>query len=420
MKILLFALERPAAELASRALRRITPDAVLAWARSRDAALNWLTHNRDADGVIVDPATPSLVSQAFLEQVRTLSPGLSTAVLAPQRLDAWSTAFKATLDAATDQERTRNELLQRQLNEIQEWRHQAQERLTRVQAEHQGALSRTNKICTVLQERLLDLEGALRSADQRHAAQAAAAEQLARRETELSAALVEAAAIRTAIERRLADAEAARQHAERRAAEELRSASEQYTTLEDRFSRETGLRASLEERLAAAGIARADADQHHATELAALTTRLADREAQHDASAARITRICTALQERLLELESEARAGDGRRAADAREIDRLAAREQELRAALADAVAARTTLERRLSEAGTEHGRTTAQLTSAIERSAALEAELSELAAARSMLEHRLDAADAARHEADQLRVTEVAALAARLSDLQA
>ena len=36
------------------------------------------------------------------------------------------------------------------------------------------------------------------------------------------------------------------------------------------------------------------------------------------------------------------------------------------------------------------------------------------------MLEGRLDAADAARHEADQLRVAEVAAVAARLSDLQA
>ncbi len=214
MKILLFALERPAAELASRALRSITPDAVLAWARSPDAALNWLAHNRDADGVIVDPATPSLVSQAFLEQVRTLSPGVSTAVLAPQRIDAWSAAFKATLDAATDQERTRNELLQKQLKEIQEWRQQAQERLTRVQAEHQGALSRTNKICTVLQERLLDLEGALRSADQRHAAQAAAAEQLARRETELSAALVEAAATayrnRTQADRRRGRASARR------------------------------------------------------------------------------------------------------------------------------------------------------------------------------------------------------------------
>ena len=86
MKILLFAQERPAAELASRALRSIAPDAVLAWARSPDAALNWLAHNRDADGVIVDPATPTLVSQAFLEQVRTLSPDISTAVLAPQRM----------------------------------------------------------------------------------------------------------------------------------------------------------------------------------------------------------------------------------------------------------------------------------------------------------------------------------------------
>ena len=56
MKILLFAQERPAAELVSRALRRIAPDATLAWARSPDAALTWL------DGLLFGEETSSPTS----------------------------------------------------------------------------------------------------------------------------------------------------------------------------------------------------------------------------------------------------------------------------------------------------------------------------------------------------------------------
>src|SRR5262245_19701307 len=319
MKILLFAHERPAAELVSRALRRIAPDATLAWARSPDAALNWLGSHRDADAVIVDAGIPRPHCRAFLEEVRGLAGGVATAVVAPEHFDTLCLAGKANLDAAAGQDRARNDFLEEQLRELQEWRAQAQQRLTQAQAEHEGALSRSTRICTILQERLLEIEGALERADRRHAEQTATAEQLARREHELAAALVEAASIRTAIEGRLAASEAAHGDARQSATRDLAAAGERQAALEDRLSREAEARASLEQHLAAVANARESADQQHAAEIAAITTRLADREAHHQASFARTNRICTALQERLLDLESAGHAADERHAGDAAE-----------------------------------------------------------------------------------------------------
>ena len=68
-----------------------------------------------------------------------------------------------------------------------------------------------------------------------------------------------------------------------------------------------GSRSALEEHLAAAEIAREDDSQTHAAELASLNTRFGEREAQHEVSPARINRICTGLQQRLLELEAAIR-----------------------------------------------------------------------------------------------------------------
>jgi len=423
MKILLFAQERPAAELVSRALRRIAPDATLAWARSADAALTWLGTNRDAGLVIVDASIPAPRYEVLLDQARAIGPDLSSAVLVPQHLEALSRAFKANLDAAAGEERTRNDLLETQLRELQEWRTQAQLRLTQVQADHDGALSRTARICTTLQERLLEVEGALERADRQRAEQAATAEQLAGREAELSTALVEAAAIRTAIERRLTETEAAFQDARRDAERELAAAAGRYATLEDRLTREASLRASLEERLATSADAKENADQRYAAEIAALTARLTDGEARsqaHQASLARTGRICTALQERLLDLESATRVADERRAADAAEIDRLTTRERELAAALADAGAVRTALEHRLTEAGAEQQQTAGERTRALERAAALETELADVTAARSKLEGQLAESAAALEDVRRNWAREVAALSEQLTRREA
>ena len=70
-------------------------------------------------------------------------------------------------------------------------------------------------------------------------------------------------------------------------------------------------------------IDREEADHKHAAALAALTTSARDRQAQHDVLLARTNRICSALQERLLELEAAISTADQRHAADTAVSERL-------------------------------------------------------------------------------------------------
>ena len=352
LKILYVATERRAAEAAARTLRGIARNVTLEWTQTSGAALRWIHSNHDADAVIVVLADAQQ-GNAFLEQVRGLGVTTPVAVIAPEHLEGLLAAFNAGLDAAVGHERNTSTILEARLAEIEEWRRQTQQRVVEGQAQHDAALTRTNKICTALQERLLELEAAIRTADERHLAQLAATERLARRETDLSAAAAEAAAARAALERQLADAETAHQHDQQRAAAALAAAGERHASVENRLTRETAARATLEERLAEAETARQEADQKHATELASLTARLVEREAQHTTSSSRLSKVCTALQERLLELESAIHTAGDRHTADAAAAERLAAREADLAAGLAEAIAARSAIERQLSEAET-------------------------------------------------------------------
>jgi hypothetical protein len=183
MKILYIAHERQAAQVAAQALRRMAPDVRLTWARTPTAALSWIRANTDAYAVFVEPdASPGC--DALLEEVRGLGVTTPIAVMTPDYL----TQLSAALDTKTAV---------------------ADQRLAQANAQHDAALARITRICTGLQERLLELEAALHGADERHTAQTAAAEQLARREAELVAAVAEAAAVRAVVEQRLADAETA-------------------------------------------------------------------------------------------------------------------------------------------------------------------------------------------------------------------
>ena len=129
-------------------------------------------------------------------------------------------------------------------------RRQEQQRLVESGA-HDAALARTTRICTALQEQLMELEAALHGADERHAAQTATSEQLTRREAELSAAVAEAVAAPRRGRTQAGGCRSRAAVAHQRAAEELAAAGERYATAEDRLARETALRTALEERLAA-------------------------------------------------------------------------------------------------------------------------------------------------------------------------
>ena len=158
----------------------------------------------------------------------------------------------------------------------------------------------------------------------------------------------------------------------------------------------------------------------HAAEVASLATRLGEREAQHEVSLARINRICAGLQQRLLELETALHGSDERHAADTLAIEQLIVREAEASAALADAIAAHSTLAEALAEKEAAHQRGAADLTLARQRCAAFEAEVTRESTARSLLEERLAAAECARHDADLQHATELTTLGARLADIEA
>jgi len=240
----------------------------------------------------------------------------------------------------------------------------------------------------------------------------------------------------------------------------------------------TGLgaeRERAEQPLARVDDARRQTEQPSASELAADAARLADVQARHSVSLARETRICIALQQRLLELESALGKADGRRASEtvsfadqlakrhaeftasltqaAQSRDALAAessvataaleearqarrtdvaaaaehlrrREAELRADLAEAFAGRTGLENALAEAEAAHQdtrqRTAIDLAAANERQAALEDLLTQETDRRTSLDRELTAAEAAHQEADRRHAAELTTAAARLVELQA
>ncbi len=136
-----------------------------------------------------------------------------------------------------------------------------------------------------------------------------------------------------------------------------------------------------------------------ASELAAAAARLADVRAQHSVSLARETKICMALQQRLLELESALGEADERRASEAVSFaDQLAKRHAEFTASLAQAARSRDALAAELSgatgalDAARQARR--ADAAAAAERlrrrEAELGANLAEAAAARTALERGL------------------------------
>src|SRR5687768_17457655 len=202
MKILYIAHERSAAQVAATALRRLAPNSRMSWARDTEAALGWLHDNGDAAAIFADCGTENPEFEAFLADVRSLGMTTPIAAVAPEHLQALSAAFKANLDGLVFEERAKGEVLTAQLAEIREWRREAEQRSDAQDA----ALAGSTRLCTSLQERLVDLEAALHDAGERGTTQTAAIERLVRREAELSAAVAEAVAVRAVIERRLTDA----------------------------------------------------------------------------------------------------------------------------------------------------------------------------------------------------------------------
>ena len=211
-------------------------------------------------------------------------------------------------------------------------------RLGEREAHHEAASARISRICTALQQRLLELEAAIHTADERHAADTAAVERLALRERELGTAVADGLAVRTALEHRLSERDAAYQ----RVAADLAVAAQRCSASRTRPPERRRRGSMLEQRLDAAEGARLDADRQHATALASLTTRLADLQAQRDATASRNAALERQLHESGVALEQARRDW---RSEVATLTEQLQQRETAFEASAAETLAARAALE---------------------------------------------------------------------------
>ena len=467
-----------AALVAPPVVHGIARNCSLTSAETPASALEWLQGNRDTAAVIVEVQAQSCAT--FVEQLRGL--GLTTPVVVvagSPRLEPALAALNSgadgyvvagpsleadlsrTVAAVIERARGRRQLVTQTLTEL---RAAAAARLDDVQARHSASLARETRICMALQQRLFELESALREADDRRASEAvsfadqlakftmsltqaaqsrdalaaelsvataaldearqarkadaaAAAEDFSRRESELRADLAEAVAGRTALDDALAEAKAAHQDTRQRAAIDRAAANERQAELEGLLTQETDRRASLDGKLAAAEATRQEADRRHAAGLKEL-------EARYDAALEENAAARAAFERQMADASSALeRASRERSAAAAATAGQLASMEAELGARLAEADAARTALEDRLARE-TDRGMDLERQVSAAE-TARLDTErrhASELAAAEAhlaSLQTRFDTAVAA-HAAASTREAELVDRLRRESDARA
>jgi hypothetical protein len=464
MKILHIAPEHDAALVTAPVIQGIAPAVVLMWAPTPAAGLGWLQDNRDAAAVIVEVHTQSCAS--FIEQVRAL--GLTTPVVVvagSTRLESALAALNSGADgyvvadssleadlprivaAAVARERSRQQLLTQTLTQVQQ-RSAAElaaaaARLADLEARHSVLLARETRISLALQQRLLELESAVRKADERRASEAvsfadqlakrhteftaslaqaaqsrdavaaelniataaldearqarktdaaAAAEQLQRREAELRAELASAIVGKAAVENALADAAAAHQDTRERAAMDLAAANERQAALEDLLAQEADRRTGVERRLAAAETARQEADHQHAARQTKAAADLAELQARYDAAVEEHAGARAAF---------ELQTGEAASVLDRTQTDARAA-QQRAAEDLAAAAARQAALEGQLSAAETarqdgdqqhalELAAAAAVLAAASTREAGLVDRLANESDARAALEHDLE-----------------------------
>jgi PAS domain S-box-containing protein len=275
---------------------------------------------------------------------------------------------------------------------------------------------------------LRDLEAALRKSRHDHESSAADVTRLSARETELSAALEEVRTSHGNLERRLTATEAAFQDADERATRERLAATRKAATreaeLETRIRQEQDVRVDIERALAAADAAREDAQQRHEAALAAAARELSEHQALFERDRSQLVNDRDRLAGRVGDVEAALAQEQEHHRSTAGELARLAEREADLasrvagvEAQLADARAARASVERRLAETGEAAALREAELATQIQRereaNVGLEQTIAEVKRSAAV-----EAARLAQREADLS--AEIAGLGARLADSEA
>jgi hypothetical protein len=356
-------------------------------------------------------------------------------------------------------------MLQAKLTSAEASHRQAQEQLVRAridgEREHQAS-ARSTKICTALQERLLELEAVLRQTEQERAADAAAAvDRLTQRHAEFTASLAHAARSRDTLAQQLNVARTELEEARQAREADANAAADHRRTCQAEFetalAATAGLLAAAEQQVESLRAALQQTEARHASERAAEAERAATRDAETAATVAQISDERSALARQLSTTsaaldESQAQRsreqGDARETleqtvaqaaataaslaaaeqqvesvraalqqAEARHASERAAREAETAAILAQVTGERETLSRKLNDASAaleeSHAQRAQQQRDAEET---LERTLAQAAATRASFERQLADAANALERAEDTRAADAVAAAQTLA----
>ena len=483
MKILCVAHRRGEVMAAVRALRGLPPEASATWASSFKDAARWIRDNEDLAVLVLDAQVGSELCASFLKHLRgvgvtapaivvtadgaadsveSLGFGPNDSVLTRGALlHELPTALLCAIGrigpavgnstrvflASSEHASSSRDALEKRLQEAAlaleavERRHAAETataaarladrqgrhdvELARIAADRQAldqkltsldqALRRAEELratgamaSTVLAQRAAELIASLEQARQERESTALAVERLARREAELAGALGVAASVRETLDLKLADAENALAQTESLATRELSAAAERQADLEQRLARAIDERGVVEARSASAEAA-AERLAHREHELGA---QIAEALAARDGLNRQLVDSQTALgtaQERATRERQDATEQAARREA---ELHEQISREIDKRRGIEDALAR---MERARQEAAAQQASVIASLT---EQQARWETELGQAAAARDALQQRVRDAEVTGERARQDQAT-VAAEVERLLRLE-
>jgi len=426
MKILYIANEFLDVQVASRALRGLSPDVTILWGYSADRAAFWIRENPDLAALIVEIQIDSQ-GCVFLNRARSLGLQAPIVVVLPEG----AAPPHESLEAGADDFVAKNQSFSRELPIVVT---RAIERAQTVSGARWDLFSEVRVAgatasAGTAEPSLGSLDGpSTHGLERSWAVEQSAA--LERRE-DLEELIHRERAARTELEQALTHSAAALQDAERREAEltsTLADVIERQAAIKAQFEREVENRRNVEELLAQSELARDDAETRHEAAMTTAAALFAERLAQLDADVAEAVTARTTLLQETQGLEAALKGAEQILASHAAEAERLTRREAELTAMLADAIASRNVLGARLADIDTaskdaEEYAARDRLTAAekaTEREADLDERIRQERVTRTLVEQKLAQVEAAWRAAEEQHASAITLAAATFAERQA
>jgi len=380
MKILYIASERSRAQVATRALRAISPNVTVLWGSNFERAAFSILENPDLAALIVEVQSDSH-GRSYLKQMATLGVEAPVVMVLPEGAGSPNESLKAGAGGYVEKGPSFSQDLP-------------------------AVISRTiggGQAPGVVQER-------------------------PRAETVATPAVAAPAAgtdrdvihVKEA-ERRVSDLESPAHQREQRQAAEQSAAAGREAKLEMLLRQEREIRSGLEQRLTDAQAALQDAEHRHVSATTAAAAQLAERNTQYESSVARAASTQKMLDEQLRQIRQS-------RTAAVNDAERLTQRNAELTSMLTEATERGNALERRLADLETALGaaneRASREQTVVAEQisedHARVQAQLEQESEKRRKLEEDLARARRAQDEAETQRTSAVTAATALWAGRQA